>query len=116
MNFSEWPYKRPDYAAIKVRLNELKKRIQDASSYEELRSAWLEVKSEIEYMEYHEEIVYIRHLCGIDYEASVKEVEIQNVEEPEVYALRDECNLLVKNSCYANMLENEFGKQIFAHL
>ena len=116
MKFSGWPYERPNYAAIKVRLKGLKERIQNASSYEELRSAWLEVKSEIEYMEYHEEIVYIRHLCGIDHEASLKEVEIQNVEEPEVYAHRDECNLLVKNSGYATMLENEFGKQIFAQV
>lgn len=116
MMFSQWIYKRPDYMSLKKRLNELKKRIQNASSYEELRSAWLEMKSEIEYMEYHEEIVYIQHLCGIDYEASLKEVEIQNVEEPEVYALRDECNLLVKNSGYTAMVEKEFGKQVFAQV
>ena len=116
MDFSQWIYERPDYVSLKNRLRELKTCIQGASSYEELRSAWLEVKREIEYMDYHEEIVYIRHLCGIDYEESVKEVEIQNVEEPEVYALRDECNLLVKNSSYATMLENEFGKQVFVQV
>ncbi len=116
MKFSQWKYERPDYVSLKNRLNELKKHIQEASSYEALRSAWLEAKSAIEFMEYHEEIVYIRHLCGIDYEAGLKEVEIQNVEEPEVYALRDECNLLAKKSCYATMLENEFGKQIFAQV
>ena len=114
MTFLQWTYERPDYASLKNRLKKLKESIQNASSYEELRSAWLEVKSEIEYMEYHEEIVYIRHLCGIDHEASLKEVEIQNVEEPEVYALRDECNLLVKDSGYATRFENEFGKQVFA--
>ena len=116
MTFSQWIYERPDYESLKYRLKELKKRIQDASSYEDLRSAWLEAQCEIEYMDYQDEIVYIRHLCGIDYEESVKEVEIQNVEEPEVYALCDECNLLVKNSGYATMLENEFGKQIFAQV
>ncbi len=116
MKFSQWIYERPDYVSLKNRLWDLKKRMEDATSCEELRSAWLEVKSEIEYMEYHEEIVYIRHLCGIDYEESVKEVEIQNIQEPEVYALRDECNMLAKNSCYAAMLENEFGKQIFAQV
>ena len=116
MTFSQWIYERPDYESLKNRLRKLKECIQNASSYEELRSAWLEVKREIEYMGYQDEIVYIRHLCGIDYEESVKEVEIQNAEEPEVYALRDECNLLVKNSGYATMLENEFGKQILAQV
>ena len=114
--FSQWIYERPDYVAVKKRLKELKQRIQEASSYEEMRSAWLDVKSEIEYMDYQDEIVYVQHLCGIDYEESLKEVEIQNVEGTEVYALRDECSLLVKNSRYAGMLENEFGKQIFAQV
>ena len=71
MPFSQWTYERPNYESLKNRLKELKERIQDASSYEELRSAWLEVKCEIEYMDYQDEIVYIRHLCGIDYEESV---------------------------------------------
>lgn len=114
--FSQWIYERPDYVAVKKRLKELKQRIQEASSYEEMRRAWLDTKSEIEYMDYQDEIVYVQHLCGIDYEESLKEVERQNVEEPEVYALRDECSLLVKNSRYAGMLENEFGKQIFAQV
>ena len=56
MRFSQWAYERPDYAALKKRLNELKKRIQNAASYEELREAWLGVKTETEYMEYQEEI------------------------------------------------------------
>ena len=116
MTFSQWTYERPDYASLKNRLLGLKKQMQDAASYEDLRSAWLEVKSAIEYMEYQEEIVYVQHLCGIDYEASLKEVEIQNVEEPEIYALRDECNLLAKNSGYATMFENEFGRQVFAQV
>lgn len=116
MRFSEWTYKRPDYVLVKRKLNEYKKQIQTASSYEELRSVWLGMKSEIEYLEYQEEIIYIRHLCGIDYAESLKEVKIQNAEEPEIYALRDECNMIVKNSQYANKLENEFGKQIFAHI
>ena len=60
--FSQWIYERPDYVAVKKRLKELKQRIQEASSYEEMRSAWLDVKSEIEYMDYQDEIVYVQHL------------------------------------------------------
>ena len=116
MRFSQWAYERPDYAALKKRLNELKKRIQNAASYEELREAWLGVKTETEYMEYQEEIAYVRHLCGLDFEKNTKEVEIQNAEEPAVYALRDKCNLLAKQSCWASGLENEFGSMAFAQV
>ena len=116
MRFSQWAYERPDYAALKKRLNELEKRIQNAASYEELREAWLGVKTETEYMEYQEEIAYVRHLCGLDFEKNTKEVEIQNAEEPAVYALRDKCNLLAKQSCWASGLENEFGSMAFAQV
>lgn len=116
MVFSKWIYQRPNYLDVKRKLNEYKKRIISAASYEELRSAWLDMKQEIECLEYQEEIIFIRHLCGIDYEESLKEVEIQNAEDPEIYSLRDECDLLVKNSQYSFKLENEFGKQIFAQV
>ena len=116
MRFSQWVYERPDYTALKNRLNGLKTRIRDAASYEELREAWLAVKAECEYMEFQEEIAYVRHLCGMDYENSTEEVKIQNMEDPEVYALRDECNLLAKHSCFASGLENEFGSMIFAQI
>ena len=90
--------------------------MQSAMSYQMLRDAWLDVKKEIEYMVFQEEIIYIRHLCGIDYKYSLEEVEIQNREEPPVYALQDECNRIAAASGYRNELEKEFGKQVFANI
>ena len=116
MRFSEWVYRRPDYLTIKNHLQDHKKRMQNASSYEEFRSVWLDAKAEVEYMEYQEEIIYIRHLCGIDCEKALKEVELQNLEEPEVYSLRDECGIVAKNSQYREDLEKEFGEIVFQHL
>ncbi|MCH5272846.1 MAG: hypothetical protein J1E35_04170 [Lachnospiraceae bacterium] len=113
MRFSEWLYERPDYAAIKNNLADYKKRLLNAFSYEELRDVWLAVKAEVEYMEYKEEIIYIRHLCGINYEESLKEVEIQNLQDPEIYELRDECDLIVRNSPYAEKIKDEFGEMVF---
>ncbi len=83
---------------------------------ERFRDARLDVKKEIEYMVFQEEIIYIRHLCGIDYEYSLEEVEIQDREEPSVYALRDECNRIAAVSGYREELEKEFGKRIFEHI
>lgn len=116
MKFSAWCYTRPDYSEVKKRINDCKNNMQNAVSYQAFRSVWLDVKKEIEYMVYQEEIIYIRHLCGIDYQYSLEEVEIQNREDPPVYALRDECDRIAVASVYRHELEQEFGKQIFAHI
>lgn len=116
MKFSEWSYTRPDYAKVKKKIEDCRNRMQNASSCQMFRDAWLEVKRELEYMEFQEEIIYIRHLCGIDYQYSLGEVEIHYKEEPPLYALRDECDRIAAASEYRNELEQEFGKQIFAHI
>ncbi|MDE6763667.1 MAG: hypothetical protein K2J73_08320 [Oscillospiraceae bacterium] len=38
---------------------------------------------------------------------------MQNLNEPEIYAVRDECDLIVRNSPYAEEFEKEFGEMIF---
>lgn len=90
--------------------------MQSAASYPMFRDAWLDIKKEIEYMLFQEEIIYIRHLCGFDYQYSLEEVEIQNREEPAVYALRDACDQLAAASKYREEMEREFGRQIFAQI
>ena len=116
IKFSKWDYTRPDYSEVKKKITDCKNKMQSASSYPIFRDAWLDVKKEIDYMIFQEEIIYIRHLCGIDYQYSLQEVEIQDREEPQVYALQDECNRIAAASGYRDELEREFGKQIFANL
>jgi len=116
MKFSTWDYIRPAYSEVKKKINDCKNRMRNAMSYQMFRDAWLDVKKEIEYLEFQEEIIYIRHLCGIDYQYSLEEVEIQSKEGPPLYALRDGCNTMAAASGYRNELEQEFGKQIFAHI
>lgn len=113
MKFSEWSYTRPDYSAVRNKITGYKNEMLNASSYRALRDTWLNMKKAIEYMVFQEEIIYIRHLCGIDYQYSLQEVEIQNREEPLVFMLRDECNAIAATSQYRHDLEQEFGKQIF---
>lgn len=113
--FSTWKYVRPDYVEVKKALNDSKNKMQNAASYQTFRNAWLDGKKEIDRMLYQEEIIYIRHLCGIDYEFGLHEIEIQNREEPALFALRDECSRMAALSQYHDELEQEFGKQIFAN-
>ncbi|MCR5808407.1 MAG: hypothetical protein K6G56_02470 [Clostridiales bacterium] len=116
MVFSEWQYSRPDYAQLKNTLSIIKSSIISALSYDELRSSWLDMKNMIQHMEYMEMIAYIRHLCGINYEENTREVVVQNSEDPEIYAICAEIDRLVKSSCYADALRNEFGSMVFAHV
>lgn len=116
MKFSKWNYVRPDFLQVKKRINDCKNSMQNAMNYQMFRDAWLDVKKEMESLVYQEEIIYIRHLCGIDYQYSLEEVEIQNREDPLIYALRDECDRIAAASGYRHELEQEFGKQIFAHI
>ena len=62
MKFSQLGYERPDYVSVKNRLREHQAQIQGATSYEALRSAWLDAKNVFHYMEYHEMIAYIHAL------------------------------------------------------
>lgn len=116
MKFSKWDYTRPDYSKVKKNISDCRNKMQNATSYQMLRDAWLAVKKEIEYMVFQEEIIYIRHLCGIDYQYSLEEVEMQNREDPPVYALRDECDRIAADSRYCKELEQEFGRQIFVQV
>ncbi|HBA51155.1 MAG TPA: hypothetical protein DCZ91_25815 [Lachnospiraceae bacterium] len=113
MKFSQWNYTRPDYSQVKKNISDYRNKMQNATSCQMLRDAWLDVKKDIEYMEFQEEIIYIRHLCGIDYQYSLEEVEMHYRENPSVYALRDECDRIAADSGYCNELEQEFGNQIF---
>ena len=88
MRFSEWVYRRPDYLAIKRHLKDYTKRMQNASSYEELRGAWLDAKAEVEYMEYQEggsksylELLDIAHLSNPFLENTVSAVCCPIIEE-----------------------------------
>ena len=109
-------YERPDYAAIAKRLGALNEQILAAASFEPLHAAWLAAKAEIEAMEYREEIVYVRHLCGLDYENSTEEVLLQSREDPAIYALRDRCNRNAMQSAFAPALSRLYGAQVFASL
>lgn len=116
MEFSRWDYIRPDYLKVKKKINDCKKKMLNATSCQIFRNLWLDVKKEIEYLEFQEEIIYIRHLCGIDYQHSLEEIEIQNKEDPPLYALQDECNMIAAASPYRYELEQEFGKKVFTHI
>ncbi|MDE7279965.1 MAG: hypothetical protein K2N26_09610, partial [Oscillospiraceae bacterium] len=67
MKFSQLIYERPDYEGIKNNLYIYRNRLLNVLSYEEIRSVWLDMKKEIEHMEYKEQIIYIRYLSGIDF-------------------------------------------------
>ncbi len=71
---------------------------------------------DMQYLEYIEEIAYIRYLCGVSYDFYEEEVRIQNVEDPQIAAIQNECDTLLINSPYAKEFELEFGYMIVNQL
>lgn len=114
--FYELNYSRPDYKQTKENLLKYKNEIFNASSYEDIRKAWLSMKEDMQYLEYIEEIAYIRYLCGVSYDFYKEEVRIQNVEDPQIAEIQNECDILLINSPYAKEFELEFGYMIVNQL
>lgn len=114
--FYELKYLRPDYKQVKENLVKYKNEILNASSYENIRQAWLSMKEYMQCIEYIEEMAYIRYLCGISYEYYKEEVRIQNVEDPQIAAIQNECDKLLIYSPYAKEFELEFGHMIVHQL
>jgi hypothetical protein len=110
--FGEFEYTRPDYKQVKENLAKFKGRISGASSYEDIRQLWISMKESMQYLDYVEEIAYIRYLCGVTYDFYKEEVCNQDVEGPQIAALQNECDKLLLNSSYSKEFRQEFGDKI----
>lgn len=114
--FSEFSYTRPDYKQEKENLLKYKNKILNATSYEDIRQSWLSMKEVMQYLEYIEEIAFIRYLCGMSDEFYKEEVRIQNLEDPQIVVLQNECDKLLLNSSYIEDFRLEFGDKIVNHI
>ncbi|QHQ62984.1 hypothetical protein Ana3638_21175 [Anaerocolumna sedimenticola] len=114
--FSEFSYTRPDYKQVKENLLKYRYKILNATSYEDIRQSWLSMKEVMQYLEYIEEIAFIRYLCGMSDEFYKEEVRIQNIEDPQIVVLQNECDKLLLNSSYIDHFRLEFGDKIVNHL
>ena len=114
--FNEVNYIRPDYKEEKENLLKYKNKILNASCYTDIRQSWLSMKESMQYLEYIEEIALIRYLCGISNNFYKEEIRIQNIEDPQIAVLQNECDKLLLDSAYINEFCLEFGDQIVNQL
>jgi hypothetical protein len=110
--FFELNYARPDYKQEKENLIKFKNKIMGASSYEDIRKSWLSMKESMQYLDYVEEIAYIRYLCGTSYDLYNEEIRIQNMEGPQISELQNECDRLLLNSPFIKEFSLEYGDKI----
>lgn len=110
--FYEFRYARPDYQQERENLIKFKNEILGALTYEDIRQTWLSMKEDMQYLNYVEEIAYIRYLCSISYDLNKEEVRIQNMEGPHIFELQSECDRLLLNSPFIKELSLEFGDMI----
>lgn len=111
-NFSVLCYERPPYEKEREALINYKNELMSASTYEELRRVWFSMKESMQYVDYMEQLAYIRYLCGISNEFYKDEVSIQDIEYPRLAILQKECDKVFLDSEYITEFGLEFGDQI----
>lgn len=114
--FSELNYSRPKYKEEQKKLMKYKEEIYSASSYEEIRHLWLSMKESMQYVDYFEQYAYTCFLCGISFEFYKDEVNIQDIVDPQLTVLQNECDKLFLDSPFIKDFALEFGDKIVNHL
>lgn len=107
--FSELSYETPHYEKEREDLINYKNEIMSASTYEEIRRVWFSMKESMQYVDYLEQLAYIRYLCGISNEFYKEEVRIQDIKYPQLAVLQKECDKVFLYSEYIDEFGLEFG-------
>lgn len=110
--FSELEYIRPDFDAFKKELEETTKKVKDATIYEVMRDAMLEVLESSGKLEFMCTIAQIRNTLNTTDEFYEKEVEFITVTAPTTMEANIELNKAILASPYVADLEKEYGKQL----
>ncbi|MBR0140171.1 MAG: M3 family oligoendopeptidase [Firmicutes bacterium] len=115
MKFSEMKYKRPDAEALKARLAELSKKLDEAESYEEARRTFLEIEELGADFSTDATLVSIRHSIDARDEFYDKENDFWNAFMPELEEYTDAINRAMLKSPFRPEFEKEFGSLMFTN-
>ena len=112
MKFQDMPYERPDAEALKKAYEEAAEKLLKAGTYEEARSAFLEVQEEEEKAETMESICYIRNT--IDTTDAFYNDELLAIREADasLIPVRQLYQKALSGSIFRKDLEKEFGPQL----
>ena len=112
--FSTLEYKRPDCEKMAAYATETKERIENASSYAEVKEAILAYDEWEKDFSTDTTIATIRHTLDTTDEFYEKEIEYIDTTFPTIMPQLLAVDEALMNSPYRAELENEYGKQFFA--
>ncbi len=111
--FSTLEYRRPDFDQLKKQLAEWKAAVENAGSYEELRSIFLQRDRAHRKLNTQCTLAYVRNTLDTRDEFYEKEVEYLDEAGPLLEQADVAFNEAVAGSRFRPELEKEFGKQLF---
>ena len=113
LKFSEMPYERPDTDKLKAQISEITKKLEEASSYEEARSAFLEYEKQSKHVETLGTLAHIRHSIDTRDKFYDEEATFWNNATPELQEYIQLWTMAMLKSEFRPQFEEEFGELMF---
>ena len=115
MKFKDMPYARPDGEAVKAKLSALTEQLKNACSYEEARTTFMEVETELKHYVTMAQLASVRHSIDTRDEFYDGEETFFNNFHPELEEYQQAWTLALLESKFRADFANEFGDLMFVN-
>ena len=115
MKFSQMPYERPDFDALKSRLEDLTRRLKNASGYAEAKSVFLEKEQAERHLSTMRSLAHIRHTIDTRDQFYDGEMKFFNNAGPELRQYEQQFTLAMLESPYRAEFAAEYGDLMFVN-
>lgn len=113
MKFSDMPYTRPDFDALKAELQGLCEQLRAAESYEQAKAAFLKKEELLRHVETLATLVHVRHSIDTRDEFYNAEEELWNSAEPELEEYIQSWTMALLESPFRAEFAAEYGELMF---
>lgn len=113
MKFSDMPYTRPDFDALKAELEGLCDQLRAAESYEQAKAAFLKKEELLRHVETLGTLVHVRHSIDTRDEFYNAEEELWNAVEPELEEYIQSWTMALLESPFRAEFSAEYGELMF---
>ena len=113
MKFSDMTYNRPDIEKIRNQADDIKNRFQNADTFEQADSAFLEWDKMTAHVDTMMSLAYTRNSIDTSDEFYEKEVEFIDEISPEFTEIQQSFSKLLVESTFRHKLEKKYGKLLF---
>ena len=113
MKFKDMPYQRPDLESAKQKVAQLTEQLKTAASYEEAKTAFLEMETEMKHCSTMANLASIRHSIDTRDEFYDGEVKFFNAAGPELQEYQQQWTMAMLESPFRKDFTAEYGDLMF---